>query len=80
MHLYERITFILLAGTFGLFFLAIVLGAFGVIFALYPEFDRALRARLSLVLTMAHTLYHELGERTVLLYKNTLRSRQTLHS
>jgi hypothetical protein len=47
MHLYERLTFFLVAGTFGLFFIAFLIGVFGVVFTLNPAFERALRARLA---------------------------------
>lgn len=57
MILYERITFLLVAGTLGLFALALVFGVWGAILTLYPELGKAIKSSLSSFIGSAGAAY-----------------------
>lgn len=73
MHAYERVIFLLLVGTFGLFFMAFVLGVIGAVFTLNPGVERALRARLALAWVLCEDMANDLLTHTDRLLSRALR-------
>jgi len=57
MLLYERITFLLVTGTLGIFCAALVCGAWGVALTFNPHLNDIVRARISLLISFLKALY-----------------------
>lgn len=60
MLLYERITFLLVIGTFGLFVLAFLMGAWGIALTFNPRLNAIVLERITQAISYAAALYDRL--------------------
>jgi uncharacterized iron-regulated membrane protein len=78
MILYERILFLIVTGTLGLFVIAFLLGFTGIILALVPELEVAVRARLAEIRTQSVVIFEDVYQRSRAAFRTFLDSRQSL--